>query len=198
MGISPKENDTMASKARTIKVSLSGGSYTYVDEGGKQAQNKLIKKGDTDTISWKSDSGDLAISFSDTSLFCPAPSMPITARKGKPTRPAACCANPPSLNYKYTVTITDPKTGNLKAPPDDPRIIFDDGQTPPDVQLDDTASIIQAAEKAWESLYDKLAQSKRINKDSTIEFYPHGINDIEVTVGVANVTVTVKVSGPSS
>jgi hypothetical protein len=85
---------------------------------------------------------------------------------------------------------------------DDPQIIFDDGSFPTgdsgQLSLPDPAAIAQAAEQSWEKILDKLSSAKQGDRTSAIQFYPHGITDIEVTVGFSGVNVTVKVSEPDA
>ena len=84
---------------------------------------------------------------------------------------------------------------------EDPKIIFDDVHLdggPGRLHAPDAESIARAAEQAWEKLFEKLNTVKNREGESAIKFYPHGVNDIEVTVAVSGVTVTVKVSGPNS
>jgi len=56
--------------------------------------------------------------------------------------------------------------------------------------------IATAAEKAWTAVLTDLQGGKgRVNG---IDFYPNGINDIEVTAGIGPVKIIIKVSGPAS
>jgi hypothetical protein len=149
-----------------------------------------------DTIQWKSDEGEIEITFLDGSLFCPAVTFPITAKKGKWTKAHTFHAKPAEPDYKYTALV---KTGSNPPPKDDPHIMFD-------VRDDDIrklgfpnpADIATAAEKAWEKLFDKLSTLKQTKDATGIQFYPHGINNIEVSVGFAGVTISIQVSGPDS
>jgi hypothetical protein len=59
----------MASRTITVKIDIMAETYDYVDESGHHGPDKHIHKGDPDTISWKSDAGDIAIHFLDGSLF---------------------------------------------------------------------------------------------------------------------------------
>jgi hypothetical protein len=99
---------------------------------------------------------------------------------------------------KYTVILLD--AHGLEIDFDDPQIIFDDGtgQIPLGTLDNAVERIPAAAEQAWEKIFDKLNSAKQGERASAIQFYPHGITDIEVSVGFSGVTVTVKVSGPDS
>jgi len=59
-------------------------------------------------------------------------------------------------------------------------------------------AIAAAAEQAWEKVFDKLSAVKTTEGASGIQFYPHGITNIQVSVGFAGITITVQVSGPNS
>ena len=83
---------------------------------------------------------------------------------------------------------------------DDPEIIFSDDGTEGEFKssFPDPALIATAAEAAWENVYKKLTATPVTKGASAIQLYPHGITDIEVSVGFAGVTISVKVSGPDS
>ena len=101
--------------------------------------------------------------------------------------------NPPCGCYKYKVEVT--KKG--KKSNDDPRIILDGG-LPGLASFPDPDKIATAAELAWEKLFGKISNARKVEGVSAVQLYPHGITDIEVSVGFAGVTITVKVSGPDT
>jgi hypothetical protein len=155
-----------------------------------------IHKGDTDdTIQWKSDSGNLAIIFTDTSLFNPPPPAPftLTAKQGHWTQPLTLVNGPANPDYKYTACVC--VAGNPVA--EDPKIIFD-VRGAEGLGFPSPSDIATAAEDAWEKIVAKLASLPAAESASGIQFYPHGITNIQVSVAVPPVSVTVQVSGPES
>jgi hypothetical protein len=186
----------MASTPRKIRVSVNGNTFSYSDESGHPASNKHIHEGDTDTIQWESDDGDIAIYFADGRLFCPVPHFPITARKGNWTPAYKVCAHQAAHDYKYDVIVDN---GSNPPPQDDPHIMFDvvfDGGDKLGFPSPD--AIATAAETAWGKIVDKLTSLKAAEETSGIQFYPHGITNIQVSVEVTPVTVSIQVSGPDA
>lgn len=171
-------------------------AFQYTDENGCDAEIKK-KCHKRKTIQWVLDSAtnggvDIQIAF-------PA------GNNGFNPPAANLASNTPykfsdyhDNGFKYTVTLVDAQGRTVDL--DDPQILFDDGNGQfPFLTLGNVMdNIPAAAEQAWGKIFDKLSSARQGERASAIQFYPHGITDIEVTVEFSGVTVTVKASGPDS
>lgn len=173
--------------------------FKYTDENGECAETKRhLSEGDI--ITWLMDSGagqTMKISFDKNGNPFTPPTSDITV-SGQRTK----VNKDHSRIYNYTVYVLD--SNNTVIDHDDPKIIFDDGRGMeggscrlgiPDPFTIATAT--QAAKAAWQDIFKDL-QSAKAKAASGIVFYPYGINDIEATINAGPVSVTIKVSGPSS
>jgi len=185
----------------SITITFDGTQFVYKDEHHHDAKQKdHLKAGDT--IKWKlvgyGASVEIDFNKDGNPFIVPPPPPPFTAKTGNWTDKGTINQNHKKVS-NYAVTAYDAQGTILHS--EDPKIMFDDGQLdigPEKFGFPDPDKIAQAAEAAWEKLFDKLNTVKNIKGASTIQFYPHGINDIEVSVGFSGVTITVKVSGPDS
>jgi len=183
-----------------ITITFDGTQFVYKDEQHKPAKYKRHLNAN-DTIKWKLEDygSSFEIDFNKNgNPFDPSTSA-FQAKTGKWTH-AGKCNLAHGTFYDYSVTAFDAQGNILHT--EDPQIMFDDGSFPiggsAKLGFPDPAAIAQAAEQAWEKLFDKLNGAKQVERASAIQFYPHGITDIEVSVGFSGVTVSVKVSGPDS
>jgi hypothetical protein len=183
-----------------ITITFDGTNFVYTDEHNQPGGHKRhLKAGDT--IRWKLENygSSFEIDFNKNgNPFDPSTSA-FKAKTGKWTQPGKCNLSHNTF-YDYSVTAFDAQGNVLHT--EDPQIMFDDGSFPArdstKLGFPDPAAIAQAAEQSWEKIFDKLSGAKQVERASPIVFYPHGITDIEVSVGFSGVTVTVKVSGPDS
>ena len=183
-----------------ITITFDGTNFVYTDEHHQPGGHKRhLKAGDT--IRWilKDYGSSLEIDFNKNgNPFDPSTSA-FKAKTGKSTQPGKCNLSHNTF-YDYAVTAFDAQGNVLHT--EDPQIMFDDGSFPNGdfgkLSLPDPAAIAQAAEQAWEKIFDKLSSAKQGDRGSAILFYPHGITDIEVSVGFSGITVSVKVSGPDA
>jgi hypothetical protein len=185
----------MGKRSRKVFAHVQGSAYQYKDENGNSGDPLVVNLGDTDTLQWESDDGDIEITFADGSLFCPPVTFPITAPKGQLTPPHGVCAKPPKHKYKYSVNV---KAASHPGP-DDPHIQFDvvlDGGDTSGSSI--PADLVKATEQAWEKLFDKLSTLKSPESASGIPLFKCGINNISVSVEVEGVTISVAVSGPDT
>jgi hypothetical protein len=172
--------------------------FSYTDPNGNSAEPRDRCNGG-DRIQWKlannSKASNLKIHFpSHRNPFEQPTTDPVPDRfykfnvKGKH-----------DPEYKYSVSVKD--TASKQVVPDDPHIMFDDGLFGEGTErfgFPDPDKIATAAAEAWGSVFDKLTTSRDVEGASAIQFYPHGITNIEVSVGFEGVTITVQVSGPNS
>jgi hypothetical protein len=183
-----------------ITITFDGTQFFYKDEHNKPAKYKRHLNAN-DTIKWKLEDygSSFEIDFNKNgNPFDPSTSA-FKAKTNKWTQPGTCSQSHNTF-YDYSVTAFDAQGNVLHT--EDPQIMFDDGSFPifdsGKLGFPDPAVIAQSAEQAWEKIFDKLNSAKQGERGSAIQFYPHGITDIELSVGFSGVTVTVKVSGPDS
>lgn len=183
----------------TIEVIIKSGSITYKDEGGNIGPDKMCKPGKT--ISWMSHAGDIEIRFPHGDPFV-KPKPPFTAGKDHWTPDATLGKYDGNTRFKYTVIVTDPKSGNPIPPtPDDPQIIIDNSTLEPEsLRLsDDLDQLGVQAGKAWQGLISDLTGAKGLKRDPDGLFFPGGITSIEVQVTAPlGVNVSITVSGPDA
>jgi hypothetical protein len=189
----------MTTRNVKIKITVNGNTLSYDDDKHMDGRNEPIDKGDMDDeIQWMSPDGDIAIVFTDTSLFQNPSATPLTltAQRGQWTQSGLKLVNNPTKSdYKYTAAVCVSGSPVVE----DPKIIFDvilDGRDKSGFPSPD--AIATAAETAWEKIVEKLTSLKAAEEASGIQFYPHGVTNIQVSVEVEPVTVTVQVSGPES
>jgi hypothetical protein len=187
----------MESMGRHVKVviEVSAGQLIFVDDKGRHGPDEHIGASEVDTVEWISHDGDIEITFSDGGLFASPPTFPIRAQKNHAAGPYDLNPNHSKAEYKYTATVI--VNGNRIT--QDPKIIFDvvlDGQGKSGFPSAD--AIATAAETAWEKVVQKLISLKAAEDTSGIQFYPHGITNIVVSVAVTPVTVSVQVQGPDA
>ena len=148
-------------------------------------------------IRWdlKSGGSNMTIEFSDGTAF---KTPQTTLSGGTPYQ-----FSPPhqhNQTYCYIIHLTALSGHKVQSP--DPKIMFDDGKRhegPDRSTVPDPAAITDAAKLAWQAIFQDLQNAgAKGASGSGISFYPHGINDIEVTIAVGPVNVSVKVIGPSS
>jgi hypothetical protein len=183
-----------------ITITFDGKQFVYTDQQNHPAkQIKHVNK--NDTIKWmlQGYGSSVEIDFNKNGNPFNPPTPTLTAKTGKWTNPGKCSVSHNTF-YDYAVTAFDAQGKVLHT--EDPQIIFDDGSFPAgdsgQLSLPDPAAIAQAAEQAWEKIFDKLSSAKQVERATGVLLYPHGITDIEVSVGFSGVTITVKVSGPDA
>ena len=181
-----------------ITIRYKNGAFVYKDENGNDG-NQEAHLVAADTIRWKlvGYGAKVSIDFNSGDPFTP-PTQKFTAATGQWTNTGTFNNSHHKL-YKYVVTAYDAQGSVLHS--EDPQVEFDDGSDnqPPPLQsssFPDPDKVAQAAEGAWEKLFDKLRTVQSAKSTTGIRFYPHGINNIQVTVGFSGVTITVQVSGP--
>ena len=179
-----------------VEIKVVAGSLSFTDDQGNNGPDEHIGASDVDSIEWISHDGDIEITFSDGGLFTPPPpKFPIKAKKDRTAGPYNLNPKHPKASYKYTATVI--VDGHRIT--QDPRIIFDvmdDGERLSGFPSPD--AIATAAETAWEKIVEKLISLKATEETSGTQFYPHGITNIQVSVAVPPVTVSVQVSGPDA
>jgi hypothetical protein len=182
----------------TIEAIIKSGVITYKDEGGNMGPNKKVKPGKT--ISWMSHSGDIEIRFPHGDPFV-KPAPPFKAKKDQRTPDATLGKCPDDTHFKYTVIVTDPKSGKPIPPtPDDPQIIIDNSLEGLSFRLsDDLDQLGVHAGKAWLGLINELTEAKGLKRDPDGLFFPGGITSIEVQVSAPlGINVSITVSGPDA
>ena len=177
--------------AHLLEIAFDGANFVYTFDGNPDP-DKTQHVDSGDTIQWLSSSGAIDAKF--THGCDPTHGGPHHAAKNHKTG-SNKVQGKKGDKCKYDIVITD-DLGNTHS--DDPQIIFDSGSLPSSIT--ELAAIPGPAQEVWHALFTELQNvtGGGPNHDPKALFFPHGINNIQVSVTVVGVTVNITVAGPDS
>lgn len=176
--------------AHLLEITFDGANFTYTFDQ-KSNPDKIQHVDSGDTMQWLSSSGAIDVNF--THGCDPTHGGPHHAEKHHKTN-SNSLKGKKGDKCKYDIVITD----DAGPHPDDPQIIFDSGSVSSGIT--ELAEIPGPAQEVWHALFTELQNvtGGHPNHDPRALFFPHGINNIQVSVTVVGVTVNITVAGPDS
>jgi hypothetical protein len=188
-----------------IIITFDGTQFKYTDENGADAHDKHVYT--HDTIEWELvATGAAAKKVASLRIVFnkhgdPCHNSEFDAPVGAFTNPAKLDFPNAQKTYPYTAIAVYKDGAQV---PNDPTIIFDDVVLDPHLQLADHALSVlgPGVQAAFQGVLADLKTTTGLKRDPDGEFFPGGINSIQVQVtvplGTLSVVISVAVSGPGA